>query len=874
MEISIVDDNRKTKAQLIEELKDLRQQLEKNTISADTSHPTALNKQSDDSPYKRCGWLFNILKNFPGAIYQLKMDADGTFSMPYLSEGAEKIFGYPGDVLVDVPVSFDNVYPEDREMFLQSIDESAKNFTNWLCEYRIITSVGDVKWIHGESIPNRIPDGGIVWNGVLIDVTEKKNAEEAIRESELRYRTVADNTYDWETWIAPGGSIVYCSPSVERLTGYSVEEIKQDPTLMGKMIHPDDRTEAAPHLREELLDYPRVFHIDFRIITKDNRLRWVSHCCVPVFDDLKNFIGRRGCTRDITERKLAEEALQKSRANLSALIESTDDIIVSRDRDGRAIVFNKAFTQIVRSLFGIEVKPGMKTVDYLPGHQKTHWERVLENVLHGETYQEEYSWDFDGELRHYDTRLNPIRSGDQIIGSAEFTRDFTERKRKEDMLSAQIQLIEYAADHTLTELLQKFLDEAEILTYSQIGFYHFLEDDQKTLSLQTWSTNTLNNMCKADDSGLHYPISKAGVWVDCVRKRRPVIHNDYVSLANKKGFPEGHAPVVRELVVPVFRKKKIVAILGVGNKINNYNENDVKTVQQLADLAWETIVRKQTEEALRENEKKFRTLYNETPVMRHSIDRDGRLINVSNFWLEKTGYTRDEVIGKKSVEFLTEDSQKKTKNIFSQFFRDGYIKDVEYQLVCRNGKIMDILHSAIAENNEQGDFVSSLAVMIDITELKKVHRELFQAKEELEIRAKHLEELNTALKVILDQREEEKIQFENQILNKIKILIKPYLEKLKREQLTEHSKTIIDIIEQNCKEIFEPLAEKKYDFSAKLSPVEFQIADLIKSGKSSKEIADLHNISESTVFTHRKHIRKKLGLRSSHFNLSTFLQKK
>jgi GAF domain-containing protein len=103
-------------------------------------------------------------------------------------------------------------------------------------------------------------------------------------------------------------------------------------------------------------------------------------------------------------------------------------------------------------------------------------------------------------------------------------------------------------------------------------------------------------------SGEHYPISQAGVWVDCVRQRRPVIHNDYAALQHKKGMPEGHAPVIRELVVPVFRAGKIRAILGVGNKESDYTSQDEKVVQEMADLAWEIVERKLAEEALQANE--------------------------------------------------------------------------------------------------------------------------------------------------------------------------------------------------------------------------------------------------------------------------------
>jgi hypothetical protein len=90
--------------------------------------------------------------------------------------------------------------------------------------------------------------------------------------------------------------------------------------------------------------------------------------------------------------------------------------------------------------------------------------------------------------------------------------------------------MDFAHEHTLAELLQFYLDEIESLTGSAIGFFHFLNADQKTLWLQAWSTNTLQHMCKAEGKGLHYGIEQAGIWADAVRKRQPVIHNDYAAL--------------------------------------------------------------------------------------------------------------------------------------------------------------------------------------------------------------------------------------------------------------------------------------------------------------------------------------------------------
>jgi signal transduction histidine kinase len=176
--------------------------------------------------------------------------------------------------------------------------------------------------------------------------------------------------------------------------------------------------------------------------------------------------------------------------------------------------------------------------------------------------------------------------------------DITDRKRSDAVNIARLHLMQFAENHSLKALLEQTLNEVERLTGSRIGFYHFVEEDQKTLTLQNWSTKTKAQFCKAQGEGLHYPISEAGVWVDCVYRRKPVIHDDYAALAHRKGMPEGHAEVIRELVVPVMRGEKIVAILGVGNKPGDYTEKDVEVVSLMADLTWEIAERKRAQEEL------------------------------------------------------------------------------------------------------------------------------------------------------------------------------------------------------------------------------------------------------------------------------------
>jgi signal transduction histidine kinase len=179
---------------------------------------------------------------------------------------------------------------------------------------------------------------------------------------------------------------------------------------------------------------------------------------------------------------------------------------------------------------------------------------------------------------------------DENIGKEELSQGF---------IKIRLSLIEYAITHTLAELLTQSLDEVAAFVDSPIGFYHFVEPDQKTLSLQQWSTRTRKEFCRAAGKGTHYNIDQAGVWVDCLRQKKAVIHNDYSSLPHKKGLPEGHAEVVRELVVPVIRKDKAVAILGVGNKPVDYTQRDVEIVSYLADVTWEIAQQKRADDALR-----------------------------------------------------------------------------------------------------------------------------------------------------------------------------------------------------------------------------------------------------------------------------------
>ena len=159
----------------------------------------------------------------------------------------------------------------------------------------------------------------------------------------------------------------------------------------------------------------------------------------------------------------------------------------------------------------------------------------------------------------------------------------------------------------------------------------------------------------------------------------------------------------------------------------------------------------------------------------------------------------------------------------------------------------------------------------DITALKLVEEALRESREELKEQKQSLEEANIALKVLIKQRENDKLELEKKVLTNVKELVLPYVEKLKEVPLKPRNKTLVEIIENHLKDIISPLLQKFSNVQIILTPQEIKVVALIKDGKSSKEIADILNISETTVNFHRKNLRKKLGLKNRPMNLRSYL---
>jgi DNA-binding CsgD family transcriptional regulator len=159
----------------------------------------------------------------------------------------------------------------------------------------------------------------------------------------------------------------------------------------------------------------------------------------------------------------------------------------------------------------------------------------------------------------------------------------------------------------------------------------------------------------------------------------------------------------------------------------------------------------------------------------------------------------------------------------------------------------------------------------EIVEHKKAEEALRKREAELRLNSHHLEEVNTALRVLLRQRDEHKVEIEEKVLSNLKELVLPFMKKLKESGLDAKQMGYVNILESNLKDLISPFSQKLSSQYLNLTPSEIQVANLVREGKTTKEIAELLNVSDNAIVFHRYHIRKKLGLKNQKINLRSYL---
>ena len=447
------------------------------------------------------------------------------------------------------------------------------------------------------------------------DISERKAVD-----AQLRLQgQVLDQIQDTVCITDLSGQVTYVNQALIQTSGYSREQlIGQQVSIFGR--DPDDSVDQDGIVRATIES--RFWQGKMTNRRADGSIVHVELRTTLIHDVDGQPVCMVGIGTDISERMQNEQMLREREARYRAVIETSADGFWMIDLDGHLLEVNDAYCK--RSGYSREELLNMRIGDLDAVERPEETARHMQEITTtGSGLFETLHRAKDGTVWQVEVNTAISRETGRVFA---FLRDVNQRNRSEALLRTRLQLSDLALKDSLDNLMKAALDAAELFSGSHIGFFHFVDADQKTLILQAWSSNTIDRMCTIEAQqaakGQHYPLDQAGVWADCVRQRQPLIHNDYASLPGKKGLPQGHAPLLRELVVPILRDDKVAAVLGVGNKSTDYTPEDLLVVEQIASMVMDVVARKHAEEALRESESYNKLLFADSAIAMVVLDPD------------------------------------------------------------------------------------------------------------------------------------------------------------------------------------------------------------------------------------------------------------
>ena len=338
--------------------------------------------------------------------------------------------------------------------------------------------------------------------------------------------------------------------------------------------------------------------------------------------------------------------------------------------------------------------------------------------------------------------------------------------------------------------------------------------------------------------------------------------------------------LIAEVEIPILRGRRAF-LWGKASPLYDGKGNIAGAIETIRDIT----DRRLAEEALKESERRLADIIDFLPDATLVIDRQGKVIAWNRAIEEMTGVTAKDMLGKGKyayavpfygkprpimLDLILKPDIKIEQSYYSILERQKDLLIVETWVPLLRGKRAFLWGKASPLYDGKGCIVGAIESIRDITKRKQVEEALKKRESEMEAKNIQLEELNAALRVLLNQREGDKRELEEKVLANVKRLIVPYLEKLRIESKSNKSLAYLGTLESNIQDIISPFAHKLSSRYVSLTNREIQIANLIKEGRTTKEIVEHLNISESTVNIHRYHIRRRLGLTKKH-NLHAYL---
>jgi two-component system, cell cycle sensor histidine kinase and response regulator CckA len=496
----------------------------------------------------------------------------------------------------------------------------------------------------------------------------------------------------WDWSISTGYE--YFSPVMKKIFGYEDNEIPNQRDSISLFVFEDDLKNAMEKFDEHVKSHGEIpFSCELRNRHKNGSTVWVlTRGKVIEWDADKNPVRMVGCNIDITDQKNSVENERNLAANLQAVLGNTNDIIASYDKERRLIIFNKAYSDIYRKLFTIDVYPGLKPSDMFSGIMQKYWETVDNRALSGETFTIEYDIPFpDGDIRAYEGSLCPIVKNGAITGFTTFTRDITERKRTERALSESEENYRTLVNNIQDAVYRCDLNGNVTFTSPSAALLLGYTDVKKLIGISIADT-------------IYYYPEERQKFLEIMKEKGRV--TDYeVTLKRSDG-----SPVIIQTSSHFYRDTngEIVGIEGVYHDV---------TAQKLA------------ERALRESEENYRSLVTNMQDVVYRCDLDGNLVFTTPSAARLLGYNSvDDMIGKNfatSFYYNPED-----RDLFlEELTKNGKVSNYEVVLRRKDNTKVIITTNSQYYSDSRGNVIGVEGVYHDITERKQAEDALRESEE-------------------------------------------------------------------------------------------------------------------------------------------------
>jgi diguanylate cyclase (GGDEF)-like protein/PAS domain S-box-containing protein len=369
--------------------------------------------------------LSGFVASAPGSIFTVLQRPDGRLSMPFASPGIQEIYGLrPEDVAQDISPLRAAVHREDDGANFAAIAESARTLAPYHAEFRVNHPKKGERWIEARSLPQREPDGSVLWHGFMHDISERKALEAVLRDSETKYKALAESVavVSWEFDLV-NDKWNYVAPQSLELLGYVPGEWI-DFKWWAEHVFEDDRDFAVRHCLEETRK-KKNHNFEYRFVKKNGAIVWVQDI-VNVFVEDDAPVILRGVMVDISQRKQLELALQRSEVLFRQLVENSPDTIARYDRNCRRVYANPT---LVAAMGGDLARIlGTTPTEFPGGASGLRYQETIRDVLaHGK----ERSFEMRRQHGELETctliRMNPeFDAAGQVVQVLAMGRDITE----------------------------------------------------------------------------------------------------------------------------------------------------------------------------------------------------------------------------------------------------------------------------------------------------------------------------------------------------------------------------------------------------------------------------------------------------------------